>query len=537
MPALCLRVGRRLLAAIQHAAADAVGVVQIAAGRPLSSAGCARIALKQWRSQLADAPGPRDSQLVIAIVAFRNRRWVEWAAFSAAYLYRLGYPIQLVYSGAEITSIYGRRKVLGRLAIGFWDALCALPYFTFVDLDQYLDAEAEGSYSELSEQWAHTIAAYDLKCEEHEPADAAAYERAGTQARLMLQRMGPAVERYLRHSRVSRVICPSGIIGWSVAVREAARRTGVPVVFVESWRVRTGHNIWNVNRPALDFDVDGWIEAIGPWTHWHECEYEKLRRFREGQPAGGDPWLRNLHQVQGVQKSSALPPEVAAFLGRPGPTYLLGTNVVGDSATLRRATIFRSQQEWLAEILRFFRGRPELKLIVRAHPDEVWQNSRIRMGDIARRLACGALNILVVDSHARVNTFALIERSHAGLVWVSNLGLDMAIRGRPVLLAAQAPYAHLGVCQTASSVREYFERLPTLAGQARPPDDAILRAKTYQFALFRLMSLHADSDAYSGADYRLTEQPEPEQDMFYRILAGELPDKYPALLARPSGDS
>lgn len=59
--------------------------------------------------------------------------------------------------------------------------------------------------------------------------------------------------------------------------------------------------------------------------------------------------------------------------------------------------------------IQFFRQQPERNLIVRAHPDEVWVNARLRMAIIAHQYTAGAQNIFVIGGEEDINTYSLVE--------------------------------------------------------------------------------------------------------------------------------
>lgn len=483
-----------------------------------------RMALEQWKHALKGTPVPMGRPILV--FAIRNTRWVEWAVFSSCYLIRLGHPVVLVFSSREIDSIYLENQQHG---FSFWGGIGGVPHLRIEDIDAYVNKgnRTDHPYKEFARCSAHIVAAYDLKVEEYEGDEEGKYVCAVESAERMLMDYGHAVERLARKLSPVRIVCPSGLIGLSVAVREACRRQGVDAFFIEGWAMRPGHNIWNLNRPALEYDIGGWKRVLGGWTSDKERDAADYMRFREGNGVSRGEWLDNFHQVQRSRKEDPLPPGVEEFLSRPGKKCLLGTNVVGDTATLGRATIFRSQKEWVTEVIRYFRERPEVSLVIRAHPDEVWQKAKARIGDLAMEMARDIKNVLVIPGTSDVNTFTLMERSDVGLAWVSNFGLDMALRGKPVILAAAAQYGFTGICLVPQTQEEYFETIGKVFQTGWKPEvQAITEAKMYQYIVFKQMSLKADSANYRSMHYRLREGGmTPEQDRFYRILAGELSDK------------
>lgn len=515
-----------LLRSLDQVLGDLVAAVQLAFGREPSLPRTAWAAAEQWRFVLSRSrtAEPKGSLLV---VGFRNREWVERAVYACCYLSTLGYTPVLLYSGQEIRQLYRGTHLTERLGMNFWRSSEAIDQVRRVDLDAFLsDTDPEAStYWSFACERAPLVAAYDLRVEEYEPSSE--YERAVQNARAMLTRYADGIEHVLRMLEIPRVICPSGLIGWSVAAGEAARRLSIPTVFVEGWATRPGYMIWNLNRPAIDVDVEGWNAVLGEWDEQKQADIRDFLAFQERERLNRQEWLTDFRPVQRSKKGDPLPSGLLEFLARPGSTVLLATNVVGDSATLGRATIFRNQREWLAEVIRFFLAHPDLKLVVRAHPDEIWANARVRMGSIAKALAGNASNIYVLDAEEPVNTYAVAERCSVGLVWVSHIGVDMVLRGKQVLVAADAPYARLGVGLKPADRHEYFVRLLDLIRDPRQPDaNMVTKGQMYHYIVFKLMGLRAAGVHHTTRELLLGRRGwSPVRHLFYRILAGEVPDK------------
>jgi hypothetical protein len=507
-----------------------VGVAQWAGRRPITQPALARLALSSWTDALAGVNGLRNRVLV---TAFRNRTWIEWAVYATCQLRRLGVATTLVYSSSEVKRLYPLGRIAGLDRLGFWAGVKRIPDLRLVDLDDWRPTlEEAGPYADFAREYAPTVAAYDLHVEEHEDGPlAGAYRRAVARAETLLAETGAAMDRILRENPVPRLVCYSGLIGRSPAVCEAARRAGVDVVTVEGWGWRPGHMICNRNAPALEYNLEGWLRALGTWDSGREAEAARLLRFQEGALGDGEAAPGNLQRVQRTSRTAPLPPEVAAFRERPGPFFLLAPNVVGDSSILRRQPIFRNQRDWLRQTIGFFRERPGLNLIVRAHPDEARIRSKVavRTGDVAREFAAGTPNVLVIGGDEDVSSYALMPGLAGGLVWISSVGADMVARGVPVLAAARPKYHDLGIVEEPDSVAAYFAALGRLAGGgAAPSAEQRMRARQYLSVVFSTFSFDAFSPSYRARDLFL-EGPAspPDADVFYRILAGDLPPETP----------
>ncbi|OGF00944.1 MAG: hypothetical protein A2509_04030 [Candidatus Edwardsbacteria bacterium RIFOXYD12_FULL_50_11] len=486
-------------------------------------------ALKQWQYNVNKNRETHDKK--IGIVAFRNHTWAEWAAFAAHYIYNMGYQPVVIFSGREIASLYPRDRIMEKAGLDFWSAFLETEYIEKVDIDNFIpsDEKTKNGYSAFAEDHAHTMAAYNLRVEEYEShVMADEYRQEYQRSCKILVETAAAAEKLFSEITIERLICPSGLIGRSAAFLEAAARKNIKAVFVEGWAMRPGHMIWAYNRPALIYDIKGWMEALGEWNQQRENDSTIFRNFQEYLSLDrDDEWLEDFHPVQRSTKDEDYPADLRKFLSRPGPLFLCGTNVVGDSSTLRRAVAFKNQKEWLEKLIAYFKAHPDLRLIIRAHPDEVWQRARVKIGDYAAELARGIGNVQVVKGSDDVNTYSLVERADIGLAWLSNIGIDMIIRGKPVIMAASPKYDDLGIVDVPKTQEEYFKRIEQVLARPVPPSiDVINRAKYYQRIVFKEMSLRAAGKNYLTSEYRMNQRTVfNEREKFFRILVGELDEK------------
>ena len=253
---------------------------------------------------------------------------------------------------------------------------------------------------------------------------------------------------------------------------------------------------------------------------------DRFVRYQETNDDMGVDWLVDHIKYQRASVTEGLDERSKVFLAGESPTFLMAPNVIADSGTMRRATIFHSQRQWITETCRFFREHPEWKLIIRAHPAE-WRmrkKVRIKTGDIAEEAAAGAGNILIIPGDQDVSTYALIPHVQAGLIWLSNVGADMVIRDCPVVAVARAKYAGLGIATEPASRSEYFEMIPKLAQGPRctTPQQKEL-AKKYISTLHLGRAFRAFSPTYRATGLHVTGQTGSDCERFYKVLVGDLP--------------
>ena len=508
-------------------------------GLPTRAASSPRLALGTWLNELQ---GVLTTQIRgrIAILAVRNPTWIEWAVYMACWMRKLGYGPVILFSGREIHRVFGGPKqqtFLQRLLFGdYWKQVSNIPDVKLIDLDIEPRPEASvvSSYQEFSRDYAHTMAAYDLRVEEHEEGDHhEAYLAEAAKDEDILAEYAAMMEgvfrRLGRQDGVRRIIAYSGLIGVTSAVGAVAAQCGWDVIFCEGW-IKPGHMILNLNAPSLVYDIESWLKTLGEWDEEQDKDIGKFLAFQETNELDENGvWFKNYRTSQRSSVDADLDKDLKTFLQADGPLFMLTPNCVGDSSTLRVQTIFRSQREWVREVCRYFQAHPEWRLVIRAHPDELlyFQINKIviMMGDIAEKAAGNAPNIRVIKGNEDISTYSLIPYAQAGLVWMSNVGVDMAVRNCPVLAAAKPKYHGLGIVYEPRTREEYFDTLEKLAVSPRGTSEQQKEmGKKYLTILAKEFSYEAFGPDHRGRNILLNSHGRGgDAETFYKILAGELP--------------
>lgn len=519
--------------------AAAAGVLQRGLGVPSSAnVSTPRLAIQVWLDEM-NRDGVPPVRGRIALLMMRNTTWIEWAAYTACWMRKLGLAPVILYKGNDVANLYDDEttslNLTRRLWVGgFWKTVGRIPDVQLVDLDaepQPDDAKL-ADYRDFADDYAHTSAAYDLRVEELEgwPRESE-YEVKLDEYREKHADFAARVEGALRRvspdGDIPRLLLYSGLIDVTAAAGEAAKRLKMDVVFVEGWAIKPGHMICNLNQPALVYNIKSWLASLGRWDEQKNQEVERFLNFQENPDETDADWLKTYHKFQRSGAADALPEHIARFIDDDRKLLLLTPNVIGDSATLRSRTIFRSQADWINQVCDFIRDRDDVKLLVRAHPDEHFLKNKVvvKMGDVAQRAAADASNILVVKGNEDVSTYALIPHAHAGLIWLSTVGVDMAVRDCPVVAAALPKYHGLGIVEQPQSRDEYFTAVDAAIDGPRTTRPAQKQmAKQYLTILAREFSYQAFGADYRGRDIHLAgHRDDGDTATFYRILAGDLP--------------
>ncbi len=267
-----------------------------------------------------------------------------------------------------------------------------------------------------------------------------------------------AAFRLLSESRPETVLIPNGLVTELGIFYQVARYLDLMTVTYEFNDQR--EQIWlSQNDIVMRQNTDGLWAAKGhiPLT---DAEREKIAALEDARTSArkygkGTRFWQDVASVGGEK--------LRADLGLDDrPVVLLATNVLGDSLTLGRNIFTASMAEWIEKTIQYFARRPDVQLVVRIHPGERLMKGPSMLGVIERALPERPAHLHVIGPNEKVNTYDLMEIASLGLAYTTTVGMEMAMRGVPVILAGQTHYRGRGFTYDPQSYDEYFGWLNTL---------------------------------------------------------------------------
>lgn len=150
-------------------------------------------------------------------------------------------------------------------------------------------------------------------------------------------------------------------------------------------------------------------------------------------------------------------------------------------------SVFVTQYRWVEETVAFARQHLEIALVIRVHPNSGGKNStgrNLEELDFFRRLqATLPTNAMLVMPDDKVSSYALIDRTDLGLVYGSTVALELACRGKPVLLAARTPWMYCSSIKLLTEPENYHALLASHLEKSPDPVGAEQTARAaYRFA-------------------------------------------------------
>ena len=219
----------------------------------------------------------------------------------------------------------------------------------------------------------------------------------------------------------------------------------------------------------------------------------------------------NIDYYQGTDRIKST---VRELLGIEGDRTVFGMfpNLGWDAQVSFKPKFFKSMNAWLIDTVLWFADRPDLELIIRAHPAErrAGFETREKTADIIQSaFETLPANVHIIAPEASISSYDVLAELQAALVFGSKFGLEAAIQGKPVVTAGEAYFSGKGISFDPNSKDNYFELLDRVAQGLLPTSDMIETAIRfgYHYHVRRQMIVPlADMQGPKFVDYSFSDE-------------------------------
>ncbi len=184
---------------------------------------------------------------------------------------------------------------------------------------------------------------------------------------------------------------------------------------------------------------------------------------------------------------------------------------------------YESQSAWVRDVMQWVGSRNDVELVIKVHPNLGGNNyigKAVHELQIYKDMKSALpVNVRIVLPEDSVNAYSLAEEADVGLTFGSTIGLEMAMMGKPVLLASRAQYGHgsrILTVRSKESLPGMLERCLQASPNREIQREAFRLAYYYIFAcelpfpavtvlgLYQVKSNYTDpEDLTHGKDYSL----------------------------------
>jgi len=426
-------------------------------------------------------------QRIVLVSAYRL--WLQHSALLSVALACLGNDVHLVF-----LPYTNWRKKINLFDLQIQNAYAKQVFGTlapFVRVHSLLDWMQAGNAASLSpalqcslQQVSERDTQYTLQIEHFDPDDLQSEAGQLYAYRLQCnQQAALAMLAWLQQNRPDVILIPNGSILEMGAIYQVARQLNIPTVTYEFGEQR--ERIWLAynDEVMLQHTDEIWNRhASLPFDEQKKGKLAQLFQARRQ----ADLWANFSRRWQGIQRQGV--EKVRRQLALEAkPTFLLATNVIGDSLTLNRQVFSQSMTEWLERTIEYFAARPQIQLIVRIHPGERYTRGPSVKEIVSRLLPELPSHFRIVEADDQVNTYDLIDLSDLGLVYTTTAGLEMAMSGLPVIVAGQTHYRGKGFTldpDTWEAYEAFLERAVKDASSLRLSTEQVKEAWHYAYVFF-----------------------------------------------------
>lgn len=136
--------------------------------------------------------------------------------------------------------------------------------------------------------------------------------------------------------------------------------------------------------------------------------------------------------------------------------FLLFSNLVWDAAAVGKDIIFNNTIEWIRYTIEIIKQEKHSFLIIKPHPAEKTRGTNTPIFDEIRRIYKKLpKNVIVLKPDTNINTYSLMDVADIGIVHTSTAGLEMAVKGKPVITVSLAHYRNKGFTFDPENLEDY----------------------------------------------------------------------------------
>lgn len=298
------------------------------------------------------------------------------------------------------------------------------------------------------------------------------------------------------------------------------------------------------------------IQAINLWTfqihkYYHSGEYDKSWRQidpknLERLPDDGG-WLRSLERYleRRINGNIKIHDVLLAYgsgkiiysrdeifekfkFDRRLPLVVLMAHVFSDIAHAYPGMLFADYGEWVRESLRMLMRNKQVNFLVKEHPSTPLYGEEGLLLEVMGQVGCSD-RLLPANTH----TTTVLGSADYVITAGGTIGLEFAVKGKPVILAARPHYAGLGFTVEPKDDQEYGEilseriqRLPKLSNRQ------VLNAKKASYVMFELFDNYSKDLELGGIRPILGEEYDREVFQKGMIEANAVPLERQRIYAR-----
>jgi hypothetical protein len=248
------------------------------------------------------------------------------------------------------------------------------------------------------------------------------------------------LRNYLKGKRADAAVLFNGRQSITRVAFEILRQNGTRIMTHEMPFYHTGH--LNVKPNARCWTLEPFLDL---WSAWKDVALSRsqllqtlrwLQSRRYGRDQAWHPYNPALIKKDSIRRRFKLQPNKQLMALFPSST----DETAGD-AELQGP--FELQWDWVRHVVEWVRNR-DVELVIRVHPHlggKTGLGKAVQEIEFYQQLQRSApSNVRIVMPEEELNSYALMDEADVGLTFGSSTGIEMAMLGKPVVLASRGFY-------------------------------------------------------------------------------------------------
>ena len=167
------------------------------------------------------------------------------------------------------------------------------------------------------------------------------------------------------------------------------------------------------------------------------------------------------------------------------PVWGIMCHVNWDNVTDFSPMLYSTFDEWIINTIQEISKIQNVSWLIKIHPAEGWDTLESGVQRLVEtHFPTLPDNIQIIPSKEKLSPLDFYELVDGGVTVYGTPGLELALHGKPVILAGSAYYGRRGFTYDTASIDEYIQLLHKAASLGPLNDDQCLLAKKFAYCLF-----------------------------------------------------
>ena len=242
------------------------------------------------------------------------------------------------------------------------------------------------------------------------------------------------LENLFNQKKIDRIFCVHGIYLEHGILCSVANKLGIPIIIYGTpYRKNT---IWASNNDTYHREIMN--EKNSEWNNFelNSNMNEKLNSYLFSKVSGGRDNV-NYHPNPIIDKETIFK---QLSLSQSKPIITLFTNVLWDAQIFYKSNAFNGLLDWIYFTIEKFIKKDDYQILIRIHPAESkggFSTAQPLEKEIKNKFPILPEHIKIIPPESDISSYSLSEVSKANIIYGTNMGLEIAARGLPLVIAGE----------------------------------------------------------------------------------------------------